>query len=60
VAIGFVLLIRVAWMWSNELTKRGNGRAGTILRLISIGMSILWLLPIGYVFFKLFILREDP
>ena len=60
VVIASVWLARVLWMWAMELDGRGNPRISLGLRLGAVVLGSWWLLPIGVVILKLFILRQDP
>lgn len=60
VVIASVWLARVLWMWAMEFDRQGNPRISLGLRLGAVVLGSWWLLPIGVVILKLFILREDP
>ena len=60
VVIASVWIARVAWMWAAEFDQRGKPRISLGIRLGAFVIGTWWLLPIGVVVFKLFILREDP
>ena len=60
VVIASVWIARVAWMWAAEFDKRSKLRISLGIRLGALVLGTWWLLPIGVVIFKLFILREDP
>ena len=60
VVIASVWLARVAWMWAAEFDQRSKPRISLGIRLGALVLGTWWLLPIGVVIFKLFILPEDP
>lgn len=60
VVIASIWIARVAWMWAAEFDVRSKSRISVIIRLGALVVGTWWLLPIGAVIFKLFILREDP
>lgn len=60
VVIASVWIARVAWMWAADFDQRGKPRISVAIRLSAFVVGTWWLLPIGLVIFKLFILREDP
>lgn len=47
-------------MWAADFDKNGKQRISLGLRLGALVLCTWWMLPIGAVIFKLFILREDP
>ncbi|MFM7188939.1 MAG: hypothetical protein ACKO14_14095 [Armatimonadota bacterium] len=60
VVIASIWIARVAWMWAADFDKNGKQRISLGLRLGALVLCTWWMLPIGAVIFKLFILREDP